>query len=252
MSNGSAASVPHGELVRALSPARLGPYRRRSSTEEEAVCLYLWNLALSRELYPILNSVEVALRNTIHAAATAHFGTPEWFRDPTILRHDPRQQSMVDEAQYSLWRDQNLPVGAIRRGHAPLPAPSPVDDHLAALTFGFWTGIMNAPYELRLWNAGPGGTNLSHAAFPHAGRRYRRRSVIFPPVDRLRKLRNRVSHNEPILWWHPSLQQEHQSACTVLGWISPALATLVRCVDGFEAAYRSGHMHYLTQITLTA
>lgn len=248
---GSTNSVSLGELARALSSARLGPYRARSGSDEETVCLYLHNLALSRELYPILNSVEVALRNTIHASATAHFGTPDWFRDPAVLRHEPRQRSMVDEAQNSLWRDQRLPVARIRRGQVPLPPPSPVDDHVAALIFGFWTGVLNAPYELRLWNAAPGGTNLSHAAFPYAGRRYRQRSVIFPMVNRLRLLRNRVSHNEPILWWQPSLQAEYRSASTVLGWISPAFSQLIQFVDRFAMVYQAGHMQYLNQIHLT-
>ncbi len=110
---------------------------------------------------------------------------------------------------------------------------------------------MNGPYELKLWDARPGGVNLSHAAFPHAGRSNRQRSVIFPLVNSLRLLRNRVSHNEPILWWQPSLQAEYKSACQVLSWISPALSALVQCVDGFDAAYATGHTHYMTMVALT-
>ncbi len=246
-------SVSHTELVQALSPARLAPYRRQCTTDQEAVCLYLHNLDLSRELYPVLNSVEVALRNSIHTAASAHFNSADWFRDPNLLQLEWRQQKMVDSAQDSFWHDQNQPVAQIRRGQVPPPPLTAVDDMVASLTFGFWTALLSGPYELRLWDAARNSTNpnLIHAVFPHARRSDRVRATIFPLVDRLRKLRNRVSHNEPILWWQPDLQADYQAACKVLDWISPALSQLVQHVDGFDAAYTAGHMHYMARVVLT-
>ncbi len=245
-------NVSHAELVQALSPARLAPYRRQCTTDQEAVCLYLHNLAMCRELYPVINSVEVALRNGIHTAATAHFGSHDWFRDQSLLRLEWRQRNKVDEVQDNFWRDLNLPVRQIRQGQVPMPPLANVDDHVAALTFGFWTALLSGPYELRLWNPAKTGTitNLIPAVFPHASRS-EQRATIFPVVDRLRKLRNRVSHNEPILWWLPGLQADYQAACKVLGWISPALSQLVQHVDGFDTAYRAGHMHYMTKVIIT-
>jgi hypothetical protein len=249
----AAKSVSHNELVQALAPARLAPYRSRCTTDQEAVCLYLHNLHLSRELYPVLNSVEVALRNRIHTAATAHFGSPDWFRDARLLRLEWRQRNKVEEVQDNFWRELHLPVRQIRQGSLPLPPPANADDHVAALTFGFWTALLSGPYERRLWDGARVTTspNLIPAVFPHAPRADRVRATIFPLVDRLRKLRNRVSHNEPILWWSPGLQAEYRTARQVLGWISPTLSQLMQCVDGFDVAYTAGHMPYLTKVIVT-
>lgn len=32
---------------------------------------------------------------------------------------------------------------------------------------------------------------------------------------------------------------------------SPALSQLVQHVDGFDTAYRAGHMHYMTKVIIT-
>jgi len=239
-------SISISELERALSPARLGPYRTRSASDEEAICFYLWNLALSHELYPLLSSVEVALRNTIHAAATAHFGSAEWFRDPALLAHPWQQQKMVADARDGLWRA----LGANPRA-VPAPALPVVDDHVAALTFGFWTGLLNGPYERLLWNETAGGVNLIPAAFPYAGRAVAHRPDIAKAVNATRRLRNRVSHTEPILWLRPALLTQYTAAIAILGWISPALGTLVQRVDRFRAVHAAGHTSYLSQVTLT-
>ena len=51
-----------------VSRTRLRPYRRATPGHEEAVALYLWNVALSEALYPALSFFEIGFRNALHEA----------------------------------------------------------------------------------------------------------------------------------------------------------------------------------------
>ena len=66
-------------FVQALSPERLAPYQRDNADEVTALARYLWNTALCEALYPSLQHVEIALRNSLHRTLSNHFGTDMWF-----------------------------------------------------------------------------------------------------------------------------------------------------------------------------
>lgn len=67
-------------LEKTFSNSRMNPYLRRcSGCEERAAALYQHNISLSRSLYPILNYVEVALRNTISECLKKHFRNDDWY-----------------------------------------------------------------------------------------------------------------------------------------------------------------------------
>jgi len=243
-------SISLGDLERNLSMARLAPYRAGARDDAEAICRYVWNLDLSQAIYPVLHSVEVALRNSIHAAGTDYFGSPEWFRNPRNLRLESRERRMLETARDQLWERQGYSIPDIRRGIIPAPPLPLADDHVAELMLGFWIGLLNAPYQRLLWDTRPRGTNLSSAVFPYAGRSNRQRAVIFPMVNRLRYLRNRVSHHEPIWNWRPSLAAQHQEALRLLAWISPALHAITLMLDQFPTVHSRSHSYYATLVQL--
>lgn len=236
------------EFERTISADRIGPYLRRTKDPHDAICLYLWNLELSQELYAVLSSLEIALRNTIHAAGTNHFSRDDWFREPSCVTLLHEQERMILAAKYKCWEDK-LGKQVAKQQKKTLPWPN-VGDHIAGLMFGFWAGLMNAPYEALLWDPTGVSPNLISAAFPHANRANRQRQVIAPKIEALRKLRNRISHGEPILWWHPPIDAHHQSALDVLSWISPAQANLLTLVDHFQAARARGQSYYSGLFTL--
>lgn len=68
-------------LVGALSTERLTGYQRtgRSETAEHTLQRYLWNIQLCEALYPVLNLLEVTLRNTLHSALWQHTGHEDWY-----------------------------------------------------------------------------------------------------------------------------------------------------------------------------
>ncbi len=118
------------ELRRVISDKRLDAYRMGPADEDvDLLARYLWNIALCEALYPALHSLEIALRNSLHAALTASFGVT-WYDDPTVLI-EPRGRSEVVEAKQRL-RTQGKPLEA--------------DRIVAELPFGFWTSLLNVAY----------------------------------------------------------------------------------------------------------
>ena len=118
-------------------------------------------------------------------------------------------------------------------------------DLVSRLSFGFWSSLFKGQYERILW------TRLLPDVFPHAPRRQRARKEISKRVDRIRRLRNRVFHHEPI--WHlQDLEQQHQQILETIGWISPAMLAMTRLLDRFPSVYTRGAQHYARELDSVA
>lgn len=179
---------------------------------------YFWNIALCESLYPSLNSLEVALRNSIHANLTLSFGTDMWFDRPRLLL--VKERKALDEAK-----------AYVSTGNMPVTA----DRIVAKLNFGFWSALFKDPYEADLWK--PNGWASFKATFP--AKRKIGRSALFHRINELRLLRNCVMHYEPV-WSRRNLKQEHQIIHQTLAWISPHFAQLLVEIDSFPDVYLNG------------
>ncbi len=218
----------------ALSDARLDAYRASASESDlELLARYAWNTALAAALYPSLQGIEVALRNSLHAAITRHHGD-DWFDMPSLLV-EPWAQGKVLEAKQKLQR-QRKPIEAGRV--------------VAELDFGFWTSLLNVAYEqgpnrprsqIPLW------PRLVPTAFPHSGSPVRGRHSLSARFNAIRDLRNRASHHEPI-WRGRRLQDgrridlatQHAEVLDALRWISPEMRETISLHDPFPAVYQQG------------
>jgi hypothetical protein len=88
---------------------------------------------------------------------------------------------------------------------------------IAELTFGFWRYILTAHYQTTLW------APALRRAFPHLGSQ--RRAAVYPLIDRLHSLRNRVAHHEPV---HAlNIAARYKELLHVSGWIDPAAAAWI-------------------------
>lgn len=252
------------DLERNLSLPRLDKYRGSASSDAEAICLYVWNMALSAALQPAIHALEVTLRNSIHASAIAWSGQHDWFRNPAWLSLQSKEQRMLDQAKEQLWIADGHDLRALRAAGAPMPPLPPIDKHVAALTLGFWVALFGRPYRRMLWSnlvataTQPARRNLLPDVFPKATRAQRQQIDMHDRLRRIRDFRNRVSHHEPIWNWEKraegiaNVEEQYQEILRVIGWISPASAALLGMVDTFPATYAHGHQHYLATISLTA
>src|SRR5215211_3272279 len=66
-------------LEQAFDPGRLASYYPPGGDKLAIVTTYFWNVALCKELYLSLGTVEVTMRNAIHDTLTARFEAPDWY-----------------------------------------------------------------------------------------------------------------------------------------------------------------------------
>lgn len=214
--------MPNQDFIRrfrrSVSNERLDKYRQRGVVggDENLIVHYAWNISLSEGLYPLLQCMEVALRNAVHVAATAAYGTPLWFDVPGLL--------------------DAIGCGGVAKARADLVAsgkPATADRIIAELSFGFWTAVFNRYQEQRLW------PKIYRQAFPGLPKPLRQRRTIADRLNEVRKLRNRIFHHEPI-WYFNDLRGKHDRILELTGWISPAMAEFAEAIDCFPILYDAG------------
>ena len=212
------------EFRRALSETRLQPYLDSTPNGDEAqACgLYLRNLSLCESLYPVLHGTEVALRNSIHDAASAEFGDEFWFKSQ-LTGYEKKRIDEIDEKITEL-KVQATP-----------------GRYIAECSFGFWVNLFSGTYEQILWR------KLIRDVFPHAPVHLRKRKAIRSRLDRIRRLRNRVFHHESI-WRLPDLEQRHDEILETISWVSPAMLAATRLLDRFDSVYTRGARHYAAEL----
>lgn len=216
---------PYEEQIRtALSPTRLDPYASGATTRE-AVENYLWNVALCSALYPVLHVLEVGLRNSLDRAISAKYPVTDYVRVNSWLDRYP-----------AVIADEDKPM--VGKAMARLEDRGEALEHgklVAELSFGFWTALFDVRYERGqiLW------PKLLRPVFPHMPRGIRKRKEVSPRLNRLRHLRNRVFHYEPIWHWR-DLMDQHDEAVKVISWIDPALRSTLDRINRFPEVHQVG------------
>lgn len=208
------------DLDRALPRIRLENYRPANGSDLDMIVNYFYNMELSESLYPSLQAFEIALRNSIHLTLGLHFGTSHWFDQPGFLPH--RQSRQIADARQTLTKE----------GKSPTP-----DRIIAELHFGFWHSMFNSPFEHELWR--PNRSALVKQVFPYAFNRQSNRQDMWDRIDRIRIIRNRVMHYEPI-WYRARLETDHDAILEALSWISPAMHETIKMCDRFSTVLVSG------------
>lgn len=236
MSKSRAVATYLADVRPAIGHARLEAYRAGGS-DLDMLARYYWNITLGESLYPTLSGLEVTLRNSIHQAGATIFTNDRWFDDPRVLPLQTREQAQLDDAKHEL----------MRRGR-----PLEVGRIIAELPFAFWTGLLNAPYERRLWHP-RAALGLLPIAFPFVPNRYRSRQPIFDRVNKVRFLRNRIAHHEPIWNWNrPSLVVQHREIIETIGWMNPAVQRTIQRADRFDAVAARGLDEARARVLATA
>lgn len=219
---GSVSEELFSSLRLSISRERLAPYRRSEDEDEiDAFARYYWNTALSEALYPVLQCLEISLRNSIHRAAVQAFDKDSWF-DPEVKILQDRESKKVAEAKENS-----------KRGNKPIE-PGRI---VAELNFGFWTSLLNSRYEQVLW------PKITRTTFPHVPRRFRNRKALLKRLNSIRYLRNRVFHYEPIRHWE-DLAQQHTDVLETIAWINPALSRTMGILDRFLDVYEQSYEPY--------
>ncbi|MFN4097391.1 MAG: hypothetical protein ACK4GG_11545 [Sphingomonas sp.] len=211
--NESLNMVQTEAVERAISEERFAPYVFASFGENtEALALYELNTRVSASLYGPMQALEVALRNSFHAALTDAYG--QWWFDRGDVIWELFQRRRLAEAHLDLVQNKKLLT------------PGRV---VASLTFGFWTACLANPYDDVLWRRGGLGKTFA------AGGAKPKRSHVNRKLNPLRQIRNRIAHHEPIL--HFDLPKHHANIVEILGWLNPAVSDWAAAQSPFHNAY---------------
>lgn len=202
---GNSVADKISDIVEAISSERLKPFTSAAGQNvDRALELYLWNAALCSAFYLPLHAVEIALRNRLAAAMRSNFGE-EWWNARDYLGDAPVHEHVaLRRATASLLHDRR-----------PLTHDSIISD----LSLGYWVGLIDSRFDDILWRDG------MRSVFPAAPETVNR-SQVSAEAQAIRKLRNGISHHEPI--FARDLSGDFSRLMRFLGWLSPAKASWIR------------------------
>lgn len=167
----------------ALSAARMRTFEAAAGVQSDddpaALRLYAWNAEVSGAFLAPLHVCEVVIRNAVSDALEALYG-PRWPWSPTFERSLPNPMQ-----GYS----PRLDLQSARR------AAHTTGKVIPELKFVFWQKMFTGRYDTRIWDQHLRRVlpNLDPAK-PVATLR----QAIYGDLERVRLLRNRIAHHEPI------------------------------------------------------
>ncbi len=215
------------KIFQSISHDRLSKYKDDPDDPTLKLSYYLWNMALSESLYPTIQCLEVALRNSLFDNIQQLTGVQNWFDSPDLLADN--ELKIISRAKTNLTRDRK---------------PLEPNRIIAELNFGFWTSLFNKRYEQKLW------PKIIKSTFPFMPKKHRTRKTLSERFNKVRKLRNRIFHHEPIWHWR-DLKIQHQQIIDAIGWINPELKSVIVLIDRFPKTFNEGPLLIQEQLKNT-
>lgn len=167
-----------------VSKPRLNRYLKACSHSKiKAQKLYEKNVRISQSFYPVLNLFETFVRNSLNYRLVEYFADPDWIINE---KNGFMSDDSLRKSRYYLKR-QVLGAENIIKNRSGIVTSGKV---IAEQSFGFWTSLFE-PHHYKLI----GGVVIQPFSLKPA---HINRNIIFHKLTRIRKLRNRIYHNEPI------------------------------------------------------
>jgi hypothetical protein len=230
----SQSSMPHAiapvtkqelAIKKTLSGQRLSTFEQATSVlpkERGALALYLWNAQVAATMLGgvILTCVtplhvcEVAIRNAVSDAISNEYG-PHWPWESAFLGSLPNSGKW-NMRQHLASLSSAVPRAAINTGKL-----------VPELNLVFWEKMFTARFDARIW------TPHLFSVLPNVPRNltaHRVRGILSKELEKIRRLRNRIAHHEPII--SRNLSADLRSLVNLVGF---------RCAD--TAAWLVANQH---------
>ncbi|WGO83461.1 hypothetical protein [Arsenophonus apicola] len=251
----------YDEPRRLITQSRLSSYSTSIATENDAQLFgaYSWNLAVVGAFYPLLQIIEVSLRNAISNAAKLKAEQAGvngfWFDNLPYWQESNDQGQPILAEQVKKFKDKiKAAKGAAKKALKDKGevAPTPNHDQIIAQTdFSTWEYILDKHYydgsdNSYMW---PTGLIKAFKKLPRtteSNPMFHQRDIIRRRIEEVRYFRSRVSHNEST--WRLSDVGEKEDIISLLTtrldnmmellfWISPKFQRYVKDI-GIEARIR--------------
>ncbi|HGF5190411.1 TPA: Abi family protein [Vibrio parahaemolyticus] len=203
------SSITYKALANVLPQQRLLMYEKVFKTTDavELHGSYIWSVKVASSLQPLLSSLEVALRNSIHNSATNAI-SDDWYETLSTRVRSSWKYKNRDKSNINWHKSQ---VDEIKNKLQGKTAPKGLNKHdllVAKMDFGFWDNLLRACFSKNgdsnaLW------PQCMPAVFPNLPKGHTN-TTVQTEISNLRELRNDIAHNSPV-WKHKSVTDE-QSA----------------------------------------
>lgn len=164
---------------------------------DDCLDLYLLNIKYSEKLHTIFSQFEIILRNAINLQMIKNYGN-FWFLNQKLF-------SQPDSA-------------ALIATRLPLEEKGKLVNSCnitANLTLGFWVNLFNPAYDRTLWRS-------TLAQIFSANNKIPARSLVREHLKNFNRLRNRISHCEPII--SHKLEDYYLQLIETISWINREIA----------------------------
>tara|TARA_R110001592_G_scaffold341474_1_gene630561 strand:- start:36148 stop:37092 length:945 start_codon:yes stop_codon:yes gene_type:complete len=205
-------NINYSPIISLISQARISSYSTtfRTNTNAELFGVYTWSQHVSGALFPLIQGLEITIRNSIDAEARRRFGDFWW--DSIGCRGQVTNTKFyenINRAKQKLTRSwkklERTRLNLRRNAQIPTQIPSWTHDQLVAATdFSTWHFILNKEFSAPN-NAQP-NSYLWPISLGRAFRNYNNfnsnannaRTNLMDAIFELREYRNRIFHHEPI------------------------------------------------------
>jgi hypothetical protein len=195
------------EFCRLVSRQRLTGLEHLARSPHQA---YFKGISVALEYWPVLTTLELAIRNSFSARLFDGFGSvlfeteTKFFSKPQVIQIE-RCKELLSK------RGRNQPS---------------INDLVSNLNFGFWTQLVTKQYESRLWSPYLKDCFVSPAA--------RDRRIVEIRLREAVEIRNRLAHHETVS------KSRYEGALArlieTIGWVSPKLEAELRS-ESFQVFY---------------
>lgn len=193
------SSENYPNIKNALSHPRLATYEKYTQNTEQALSLYQWNLQISSALFECLAVCEVVIRNAVANAMQAEHGA-DWAFNVRFVRsmQQNRRNELLNARQET------------------------TEQTICELPFVFWQGFFTVRFDDEIWKKhwAVALPNAKHADLQAM------RTEVFENLEKIRKLRNRIAHHEPIFNRNP--QGDYKRIIKIISYCSQDTADWVK------------------------
>lgn len=223
--------MKYKKFVRLYSYSRVFKYYKATAGDEhKAMLLYYANVRIAQALHPLLGAFEVILRNQLHYALAGHFSDGCWiinqktgFMAASSLTHINKKSGKPVVNNYLLKEIQRAEKKLSDKGVAITAGRV-----IAEQTLGFWNSLYEKHHYILL-------SGVPCTIFKSLPSGYGRKEVN-DTISRIRELRNRINHNEPICFVHKKRDFSYARGMyhllmDFLSWIDPSIPASLAEVD---------------------
>lgn len=213
-------NIDISHLNRIFSQARLSPYQAEGDSAKKVLENYHKNIVLSEAMVPTLHYLEICFRNRINHVISQHYGAQWLIEFPEELNISPQDKEKINKIASKIRRENTRE--ALH------------DDIVAQMTFGFWCAFFHRKYDTLIWHR----KDALKSIFPSLERSNRTRSYIEERILKIKEVRNRIAHHEPV-WNHKvSVVQVHALCHELIHSMSSEAAEWLKTIDRFPEVYR--------------